>query len=179
MAFVYSNDDGMQDLIWRMRYGGRSGARESKKVREFVAFHGKSSRRSVHASGKMQICSRLAAKMSTQENVILAYAAENNELMVIPSKHGNMKCARVVDGSQARYVMVLPFLLAVGFNRDNIPCGRYEANCDELGNIHVYLEKPLPDDEQSVKTIKYLNNSDIAALEEVKLSGKPTNIERR
>ena len=151
MGFVYSTDEAVKKWIEAMRT--KRGSKYTTTIPDFVAFHGnKKSREEI--SGKMQICARLARKAFLSNKVVkvvLAYSKENNELMIIPSIEGNFRCNEANAGTDAKYISTLKFLLSVGFTRENMPYGRYEAKIESDGNIHVYLNKPLYDDEQSKK----------------------------
>ena len=147
MAFVYSTDEDVKKWIEAMKTR-RASKYQSKRIPEFVAFHA-NERSKRKLSGKMHICSRLARKAILGNRVVLAYSKENNELMIIPSIVGNFNCCAAIAGSDAVHISALKFLLAVGFTRENLPHGRYEAQIEDDGNIHVYLNKPLYEDEQS------------------------------
>ena len=179
MAFIYSISARVEELMKQFAHK-REVSTNNRAVRNFVAFHSTQSKCNPHgASGKMAISAELSLQMGTSEKVICGYDEDSNELIVVPTIHGNMDCRKSNKYSNSRYIIMRSFFKALGFNRCEFPHGRYEASVDEGGNLHVYLERKLPDDEQGNAWRKTSNATDMAALQEVIIDGKPQNIERR
>lgn len=144
MAFVYSTD---HDVKGRM-FAKRRGKRPEEKI-DFVSFGIAMGQK----TGKMIIPSIVAGKAQIYSkcNVVLGYDREKNEIVIIQSASGNVEC-KPQGKSVTMAIMGYRFLLAVGFTRESFPYGRYEAFVKD-GDIHVYLNKPLMDDEQSKKAV--------------------------
>lgn len=76
------------------------------------------------------------------EFVKLAYDDETNELWIIPSlTEGNIKCSITGRNNRVCSVPCYGFFKAIGLV--NLPEGRYSANVDKDGNVHVYLDCKL------------------------------------
>ena len=150
MSFIYSTD---KDVQMRISTMCKRGAKRRKSKVDYVSFVG-CGRSTGKTTGKMNICANLSKRLAlpTKSRVVLAYDKENNEIAIIPTFGGNFDCYNAgAKGSETRTITALKFLLAVGFDRENLPYGRYEAQINDDGNIHVYLNKPLHDDEQSAR----------------------------
>ena len=140
MGFIYSTDDLIKERLYARRNF------EKCKAREFIAFN-----ISGRYTGKIIICARLARQACLMNKVILGYDAENNELIIKPSVNGNLKCNKTSESIDTMYVSARNFMFAVGFTDETMPYGRYEARVEDDGNIHAYLNNPLPEDEQNYK----------------------------
>lgn len=142
MAFIYSTDE----IVAKRMYN--TGVSKKSKISEFVNFGWY--RETKQPNGYMTICSRLAVKACISDKAILGYDPETNELIIIPAIIGGNMDVTGVKNSNTRYIAGLKFLRAIGFTDQNLPLGRYEANIDNDGYIHVYLNRRLPEDEQPV-----------------------------
>ena len=76
------------------------------------------------------------------ERVMLAYDDETHELLIIPSlTEGNIKCSITGRNNLVCSVPCYGFFKAIGLV--NLPEGRYSANVDKDGKVHVYLDCKL------------------------------------
>lgn len=141
MGFIYSTDKIVTERLankWKL-----------KTTIDYVSFNGSKGT----ATGKLVVPSKVAAKaqiFNAENHVTLGYDALNNEIVIVPNG-GNFTMYKTDKNSGTIACSTLKFLLAVGFAREDIPYGRYEALVDTQNVIHVYLNRPLNDDEQSGK----------------------------
>lgn len=138
MGFVYSTDSSYTEFIKK---------RVIHKQREnMFALFTRSATSENNSTGQLNISAAVARKANTLKTAIVGYDKDKRELIIIPSIVGNITVSKMSSGYTGDFygsLALLRFLLSQGFERKDIPKGRFAADVDDEGNIHIYLDRPL------------------------------------
>lgn len=147
------------EIIWS--YQRKRPAKYVKKTYpKYVSFGGDSVRK---RNGLMLMTKELANEFVNNNElfggngyrVFVGYNADTKEIIIAPNEtDGDIKITK--SSKKHKLIALGKFLHFVGFNKEDMPYGRYEAEVDKSGHLIVYLSKPLYEDEQSKKA-KYFN----------------------
>ena len=122
--FIFSTD---KDFTKRKNYRGRNG---------FVSFMRKGGK----PRGIVNISQKLLWQTPLSTYAKVGIDKENNEMIICFTHDGNLK---VVTSPSLTHIVLHELFIYAGYDESEIPVGRFTADIDKHGYIHVYLNKPL------------------------------------
>lgn len=138
MAFIFSTDKSYLDFIAKPKT-------KRRKQTCFAAFmRSAENAESNYSTGIVRLSGDISVKSGMLRKAIVGYDKELNEIIIIPTLSGNINVTKT-DSTRTNYgnLALRKFLLSQGFTRNNLPKGRFKADVDSEGNVHIYLNIPL------------------------------------
>lgn len=137
MAFVYSTDSSYTDYL-------NHKTPRAKLDKLFVTFQ-RNARTENNATGQANISAGLASLTTMQPKAVVGLDKEANEIVIIPTAVGNISVIKLKSGFFTYYgsIALNKFLRSQGIEKKDFPKGRFAADVDDEGNIHIYLNRPL------------------------------------